>query len=72
MMRNLYFEKYRIVKPVSTTDTAGRWRTRAAQRVDAPPMTQIYNQGVEERVGAFEAEPRVASQTRTGSTTSSA
>lgn len=31
---------------------------RAAQRADAPAITEIYNQGIEDRVATFETEPR--------------
>jgi len=32
---------------------------RTALRADAPAITTIYNQGIEDRVGTFETEPRV-------------
>jgi len=35
---------------------------RAARREDAPAITAIYNQGIEDRVGTFETEPREVTQ----------
>lgn len=37
-------------------------RARAARREDASAITAIYNQGIEDRVGTFETEPREVSQ----------
>ncbi|HEY2051561.1 MAG TPA: arsinothricin resistance N-acetyltransferase ArsN1 family A [Caulobacteraceae bacterium] len=33
-------------------------RTRPAKREDAPHITKIYNQGIEDRIATFETEPR--------------
>jgi phosphinothricin acetyltransferase len=38
------------------------WTTRAARREDAADITAIYNQGIEDRVGTFETEPRTVAQ----------
>lgn len=35
---------------------------RPARRADAPAITAIYNQGIEDRVGTFETEPREVAQ----------
>jgi L-amino acid N-acyltransferase YncA len=37
-------------------------RVRSAELRDAPAITHIYNQGIEDRVGTFETEPRVVEQ----------
>lgn len=41
--------------------TAGL-RVRPAELRDAPAITHIYNQGIEDRVGTFETEPRTVDQ----------
>ncbi|HLI51867.1 MAG TPA: GNAT family N-acetyltransferase, partial [Thermomicrobiaceae bacterium] len=33
-------------------------KTRPAQPSDIPAITEIYNQGIEERIATFESEPR--------------
>jgi L-amino acid N-acyltransferase YncA len=33
-------------------------RARRARLEDAAAITQIYNQGIEDRIGTFETEPR--------------
>jgi L-amino acid N-acyltransferase YncA len=33
-------------------------RTRLAEAADAPAIARIYNEGIEDRVGTFETEPR--------------
>ncbi|HEX3365222.1 arsinothricin resistance N-acetyltransferase ArsN1 family A [Phenylobacterium sp.] len=33
-------------------------KVRPAERADAPAITEIYNQGIEDRVATFETEPR--------------
>jgi L-amino acid N-acyltransferase YncA len=38
------------------------WTARPARRQDAAAITAIYNQGIEDRVGTFETEPREVSQ----------
>lgn len=38
--------------------TVGVLSVRAAKREDAPAVTEIYNQGIEDRVATFETEPR--------------
>ncbi|MBS0408737.1 MAG: N-acetyltransferase [Proteobacteria bacterium] len=35
---------------------------RPARLADAPAITEIYNQGIEDRIATFETEPRVVSQ----------
>lgn len=35
---------------------------RPARREDAPAITAIYNQGIEDRIGTFETEPREVAQ----------
>ena len=35
---------------------------RSARRGDAPAITAIYNQGIEDRIGTFETEPRSVSE----------
>jgi len=37
-------------------------KARAASRQDAPAITAIYNQGIEDRIGTFETEPRTVDQ----------
>jgi phosphinothricin acetyltransferase len=37
-------------------------RARAAHRDDAAAIAEIYNQGIEDRVGTFETEPRIPAQ----------
>lgn len=37
---------------------AGISAARDARREDAPAITAIYNQGIEDRIGTFETEPR--------------
>lgn len=39
-----------------------RLRARPARLEDAPAITAIYNQGIEDRVGTFETEPRAVTQ----------
>src|SRR5215472_13482316 len=39
-----------------------RFTTRAATLADALAITEIYNQGIADRVATFETEPRAASQ----------
>jgi L-amino acid N-acyltransferase YncA len=36
------------------------FRSRAATVVDAPAIARIYDEGIEDRVGTFETEPRTA------------
>jgi len=48
-----------------SSDTApipGDLTVRPAVRADAPAITEIYNQGIEDRIGTFETEPRVPAQ----------
>ena len=35
-------------------------KTRPAQPADAPAIARIYNEGIEDRVGTFETDPRTA------------
>lgn len=37
-------------------------RARAAERHDAAAIAEIYNQGIEDKVGTFETEPRTVAQ----------
>jgi len=37
-------------------------RARPARREDAAAITRIYNQGIEDRIGTFETEPRTVDQ----------
>ena len=37
-------------------------RVRPARREDAPAITAIYNQGIEDRIATFETEPRAVEQ----------
>ena len=37
-------------------------RARPARLADAPAITEIYNQGIEDRIATFETEPRVVAQ----------
>ena len=37
-------------------------RVRAARREDAPAVTAIYNQGIEDRIATFETQPRDVEQ----------
>ena len=46
---------------MSTTHTAAL-TARPARLADAPAITAIYNQGIEDRVGTFETEPRTVAQ----------
>jgi len=39
-------------------DTTASLRTRPAILADAPAITHIYNQGIEDRIATFETEPR--------------
>ena len=36
--------------------------TRPATPADAGSITEIYNQGIEDRIGTFETEPRTVGQ----------
>jgi L-amino acid N-acyltransferase YncA len=38
------------------------YRVRAAQVTGAPAITGIYNEGIVDRVGTFETEPRTPEQ----------
>jgi len=40
----------------------GALRARTAERSDAAAITEIYNQGIADRVGTFETEPRSTDQ----------
>jgi phosphinothricin acetyltransferase len=40
----------------------GRFAARAASPADAPAIAAIYNEGIADRVGTFETEPRSAQQ----------
>ena len=42
-------------------------RARPAELRDAPAITHIYNQGIEDRVGTFETEPARWTRSRPGS-----
>jgi L-amino acid N-acyltransferase YncA len=41
---------------------AGRFTARMASRVDAAAIAAIYNEGIADRIGTFETEPRTARQ----------
>jgi phosphinothricin acetyltransferase len=41
---------------------AGQLRARPARPGDAPAITRIYNEGIADRVGTFETEPRTVAQ----------
>jgi len=41
-----------------------RFRTRPAGSADAEAIARIYNEGIEDRVGTFEVEPRSADEVR--------
>lgn len=43
----------------STTETDVPLNARPARREDAPAITEIYNQGIEDRIATFETEPRM-------------
>lgn len=45
-----------------TATVAAGLRARAAERRDAAAIAEIYNQGIEDRVGTFETEPRTVGQ----------
>ena len=45
---------------MQATDTT--LKVRPARRQDAPAITAIYNQGIEDRVATFETEPRTVEQ----------
>jgi len=40
----------------------GSFTARTAQRIDAPAIVEIYNQGIEDRIATFETEPRTIAQ----------
>jgi phosphinothricin acetyltransferase len=40
----------------------GRYTARAASQADAPAIAAIYNEGIADRIGTFETEPRSAAQ----------
>jgi L-amino acid N-acyltransferase YncA len=42
--------------------TAGKFTARAASLADAPAIAAIYNEGLADRVGTFETEPRSKEQ----------
>ena len=44
------------------SETLAKLTARPARRADAPAVTAIYNQGIEDRVGTFETEPRTVEQ----------
>lgn len=44
------------------SETATRLTARPARRADATAITEIYNEGIEDRVGTFETEPRTVDQ----------
>jgi len=44
------------------TEIIAKLTARPARRADAPAITAIYNQGIEDRVGTFETEPRSVEQ----------
>lgn len=45
-----------------TATAAAGLRARPAERRDAAAVAEIYNQGIEDRVGTFETEPRTVAQ----------
>lgn len=46
----------------SDGEAANAFEAREATRADAPAITEIYNQGIEDRVGTFETQPRTTAQ----------
>jgi phosphinothricin acetyltransferase len=43
---------------MAAPDRSASLSARAARRDDAPAITEIYNQGIQDRVATFETEPR--------------
>lgn len=44
------------------SETLPKLSARPARLADAPTITEIYNEGIEDRVGTFETEPRTVDQ----------